>query len=90
MGSSLRTQGKEQVLLVSKPPLNLARIYLAGFFELQNPKLPGLCKGILPPLCSFYTLLQDLVDVGGILLGEEGEGDVRGAMIGSLGLILSC
>lgn len=90
MGSSLRTQGKEQVLRVSKPPLNLAWICLAGFFELQNPKQPGLWKRILPPPCSFYTLPQDLVDLGGILLGEEGEGDVRGAMIGSLGLILSC
>lgn len=29
-------------------------------------------------------------DLGGILLRERGEGDVLGAMIGSLGLILYC
>ena len=39
VGSSLRTQGKEQVLLVSKPPLNLTRICLAGFF--LNCKTPS-------------------------------------------------
>lgn len=32
--------------------------------------------------------LRGSADLGGILLGERGEGDVLGAMIGSLGLIL--
>ena len=95
MGLGLRSRGKEQVLLVQKLPLNLERICLVGvFLNCKTPSNQDWGRESFPPPppppCSSYALLRDLVDLGGILLGEEGEGDVLGAMIGSLGLILSC
>lgn len=76
-------------------PLNLERIDLVSFFELQKPSHQDRGRDSTPtrtptPPCSPYTLLRDQADLGGILLWEKREGDVRGAMFGSLGLILSC
>lgn len=86
-----RTQGNEKVLLVPKLP---GKDLFSRCFELQKTQATRIGEGIPPPPtpdpAGFAHLLRDQVDLGGILLGKKGESDVRGAMIGSLCLILSC